>query len=288
MNELDPFELNNAYNRSINFTKAHYENFPVLSIFIPKEYQKYVAVFYQFARQADDIADEGDFSAEERLKLLDQYEKELTECLEGNFTNDFWMALNDTIKKKSITEDLLFSLLMAFKQDVYKNRYNHFEELLDYCKNSANPVGRFILELFNVRDPEIYEYSDAICTGLQLTNFYQDVTVDYAKNRVYLPLTEIEKFGVDESVIEQKTLNFNFQNFMKFQIKRTRDLFLKGRKLIPQLPRNLKYQITWTILGGEEILKKIEKIDYNVLNIRPKLSKIDYFRLLFRSFRGGI
>jgi squalene synthase HpnC len=288
MNESDLFELNNAYNKSIDFAKAHYENFPVLSIFIPKEYQKYVAVFYQFARQVDDIADEGDYLVEERLKSLDQYEKELKECLEGNFKNDFWKALNNTIKENSITEDLLYRLLIAFKQDVTKNRYNHFEELLDYCKNSANPVGRFILELFNVRDQKILDYSDAICTALQLTNFYQDVAVDYTKNRIYLPLNEMEKFGVDESVIEQKTLDFQFQNLMKFQIKRTRDLFMMGRKLIPNLPRNLRYQITWTILGGEEILKKIEKIDYNVLNIRPKLSKIDYFRLLFRSFGGGI
>jgi squalene synthase HpnC len=175
-------------------------------------------------------------------------------------------------------------LLKAFKQDVIKKRYKTFDELKEYCENSANPVGRFILELFKVSDAETIRYSDAICTALQLTNFYQDVSVDFQKSRIYIPEEEMIKFGVEEILFEKKKNNDNFKKLMAFQVNRTRKLFAEGKNLLPKLPGNLKHQITWTVKGGEAILKKIEKIDFDVLNRRPKLSKYEFMILMIKSF----
>ncbi len=246
--------------------------------------KEHVAVVYQFARQADDIADEGIESVECRMKNLELYETHLRNCLDETYENDFWYALRNTITEYKLTPKYFFDLLSAFKQDVVKTRYKTFEEVLNYCERSANSVGRIILEFFNISDKESVRYSDAVCTALQLTNFYQDVSIDIQKGRIYLPVDELEKFGVTEYQFELRKNNTNFEQLLKYQVDKTKQLFGEGRKLLPRLPKELKRQIQMTIFGGEKILDMIEKMNYNVIDARPKLSKLDYLIIYLRAF----
>lgn len=169
--------MHNSSDNTINFfdlTRDHYENFPVVSFLIPKKYRKEIAIIYWFARTADDIADEGEFSSDDRLEKLEQFEKQFLESLENGSGNSNFNLLSSVIKKNNLSTDCFTDLLSAFKQDVIKTRYSNYQEILDYCKRSANPVGRILLELFKVHDAEAINCSDKICTALQLTNFYQD------------------------------------------------------------------------------------------------------------------
>ena len=274
----------NSVKESLGLFKNHYENFPVVSFLIPKHLRKDVAVIYWFARTADDFADEGNLLPEERLKKLNDFENRLTSLLKGNYENDIESDLNKTIKERNLTPKYFYDLLKAFKQDVVKKSYKNFEELLDYCNYSADPVGRLILELNDIRNDEAFGYSDKICTALQLTNFYQDIKIDYLKGRIYLPEDEMAGFMIEKKVFELKENNLNLKELLKFNIARTRRLFEEGRGLMKFLNGRLKYEIKWTILGGEEILKKIERIDYRVLKERPKLNKFDFMKLLLLSF----
>jgi squalene synthase HpnC len=273
----------NFYKHVISFTKTHYENFPVISFFISKELQKHIAVIYWFARTADDIADEGNLPEEERLKQLGEFENNLTAAINDNPRNDFEAALVDTIKGEKLTATLFYNLLKAFKQDVIKKRYKDFREVLDYCNHSANPVGRLILELFNIRKDECFLLSDKICTALQLTNFYQDLYLDYQKGRIYLPYDEMQKFGVSEKTFELKENSLNLQNLLRHNIGRTEEMFEEGKELLKHLKGRLKFEIRWTILGGERILEKIKETNYNTINIRPELSRTDYIFLAIKA-----
>lgn len=163
--------LEEEYAFALQFVKSHYENFPVVSFFIRKKLRKHVAVVYQFARQADDIADEGEVSKDQRIEELNNYEKKLTEALLSGSNEGFWLALVNTINVRHLNVDNFYDLLKAFKQDVWKNRYENYDELLEYCKFSANPVGRIILELNKINNYEAYYHSDQICTALQLLIF---------------------------------------------------------------------------------------------------------------------
>jgi squalene synthase HpnC len=204
--------------------------------------------------------------------------------LDGTYENDFWYALRNTITEYKLTPKYFFDLLSAFKQDVVKTRYKTFEEVLNYCERSANSVGRIILEFFNISDEESVRYSDAVCTALQLTNFYQDVSIDIQKGRIYLPVDELEKFGVTEYQFELRKNNTNFEQLLKYQVDRTKKLFEEGRKLLPGLPKELKRQIQMTIFGGEKILEMIEEKHYDVLYSRPYLFKLDYIKIFLRTF----
>ncbi len=277
------FNLSKAYEEAEKFAKTHYENFPVVSFLIPQNLRKHVAIIYWFARTSDDFADEGNLTSEERIYKLVSFENRLNELLKGNFENKFEAALNNSINEKKLSEHLFFDLLTAFKQDVTKKRYSDFNEVLGYCKNSANPVGRLILELFNIRDKKAFEYSDKICTALQLTNFYQDTIIDYEKGRIYYPLDEMKKFKVDEKVFALKENNVNFKELLKHNIERTKHFFDEGKQLFSYLHGKLKFEIRWTVFGGEEILKKIINNDFDVLNRRPSLSKIDFLSLLLKA-----
>ena len=281
-NELDKF-----YHDSIQFTKSHYENFPVISLFLKKELKKYISVIYRFARQADDIADEGSMSSEKRVSLLNEYEELLNDALQGKFKYGFWKVLEDTIKCKNLSVEHFYNLLKAFKQDTHKNSYSNFDDLLCYCRNSANPVGRLILELHDIRDPLPNQLSDKICTALQLTNFYQDVKIDLKKDRLYLPLSELEIFNISQNNDRSIVYDENFIKFMKFQVERVKKLFTEGKKLLSYLPSGLKLQIRMTIKGGELVLRKIEELNYNVLEFRPTLSKIDFMKLFLISVIRG-
>ena len=275
--------IDSGYKSALAFSKSHYENFPVISFLLPKDLKKHIAVIYQFARQADDIADEGDEKPEERLIKLNDYENSFNAALKGDTDDAFWLALQNTISEKKLTSHYFTDLLKAFKQDAVKCRYDNYKDLLAYCSYSANPVGRLVLELNGICGEKIFEYSDAICTALQLTNFCQDVSLDFRKGRIYFPQSELKKFNVSEKDFELKKNTHNFKSLIKYQVIRNKEFFLEGYKLLSHLPNMLKYEILWTIFGGEKILEKIIKIDYNVLNIRPVLSKFDYFQLALKA-----
>jgi squalene synthase HpnC len=260
--------------------KNHYENFPVASFLIPKELRKDISIVYWFARTADDLADEGNFSVKERLKNLDDFENEFSRSLSEKSNNNFFIILNETIKNKNLNPQNFYDLLSAFKQDVLKKRYKDFDEVLDYCRRSANPIGRIILDLNNIRIDDSYKFSDKICTALQLSNFYQDTLIDYQKGRIYYPQDEIKLFNVTENMFEIKENNEHISALVKHNVERTQNLFDEGKNLLKYLNGRLKIEIKWTIAGGEMILNKIKKNNYNVLNTRPKLSKLNYFSIL--------
>jgi len=280
---LDSKDLEEEYKNSLEAASSHYENFPVASFLVPKSLRKHVAVVYRYARMADDLADEGDLLPEERISALDEMETSLRNAMEGNFSNPFYQALSSTIHERNLTPSYFYDLLKAFRQDVSVKRYNTFDELMNYCRFSADPVGRIILELFDLRDGNLALLSDKICSALQLTNFYQDVSVDISRGRIYIPLEEMKSFKVTEKDFELKKINTNFKELIKLQVDRARKLFQEGKPLTALLPKPLNFEIKWTVLGGECILRKIESNDYDVLSRRPKLSKPEYFNLFIKS-----
>ena len=283
----DKSELDYYYDKAANFANSHYENFPVISFFIQKEQRKHVAVIYQFARQADDLADEGTDTPEIKSEKLDNYENEFHLSLSTEPLDGFWNVVKNKIFEKKLSEENFYNLISAFKQDTQKDRYDSYDELLDYCRLSANPVGRLILELHNIKDESAISYSDKICTALQLANFYQDVNIDIMKNRIYLPLNELKIFNVNILDIENLRYSENFAKFMKFQVERTYKLFESGRQLLKYLPYRLRLQILVTIKGGELVLKKIKELNYNVLEFRPTLSKLDFAKLFIIALLFG-
>ena len=283
MNKPGHQKLISAYSKSLKFAKFHYENFPVVSFLIAKNLKKHVAIIYWFARTADDYADEGNFSEGERLEKLNNFEYRLKQLLMGKAESDYEFALANTIIEKKLTTENFYNLIKAFKQDVIKKRYENFDEVIDYCKHSANPVGRLILELYDIRKEEAIKYSDKICTALQLTNFLQDVSIDYKKGRIYLPKDEMEMLQITEKLFEDKENNHKLKQLVKHYIDRIQYLFDEGKKLYPFLSGRLKVEIKWTVAGGEEILNRIRKNDYNVLNNRPELSKTRMASLFLKS-----
>lgn len=276
-------ELELTYLKARELAKEHYENFPVVSFIIPKHLQNDVAIIYWFARTADNIADEGDMTETERLNLLAEFEKAFRDALAGEIDCEFSHALSVTIRNRNLTVSHFTDLLSAFRQDVTKNRYYDFDEILDYCIRSANPVGRLLLELFNIRDEKAFYFSDKICTALQLTNFYQDTYRDYQKGRIYYPLNELEEYEISEKMFEKRKINDNFRALVKYNVDRAASLFFDGKNLFSYLNGRLKYEIKWTVAGGEEILNKIRKNNYNVLYNRPSLTKKDFIRILLKS-----
>lgn len=263
--------------------KNHYENFPVASFLIPKYYRKDIAIVYWFARTADDLADEGNVDPKKRLNELNKFECEFKKCLNGGSENFYFNQLSKTIAAKKLSIQNFIDLISAFKQDVVKNEYSSFDEILDYCKRSANPVGRILLELFNINAEEAIIKSDKICTALQLTNFYQDTVIDLEKERNYYPQDEMKTFRVTQKMFELKENNPNIKALVKYNVERAQSLFDEGKNLLKYLNGRFKIEIKWTILGGEKILEKIRKNDYGVFAKRPKLYKIDFISLLIKS-----
>jgi len=283
LSETNGLNIQEGYEKALRLAKFHYENFPVVSLLIPKTLRKHLSVIYWFARTADDLADEGSHSDEKRLKNISDFEKRLENLLKGCCNSELESALAKTIKIKNLSPEHFYNLLKAFKQDVTKKRYSDFNDVLCYCENSANPVGRLILELLGLKNERAYYYSDKICTALQITNFIQDTSLDFEKGRIYYPLDEMKKFGVTEKMFELKENNLNFNHLVEFNIARTQQMFNEGKNLLVYLRGRIKFEIVATIKGGELILKKIKEQKFDVLNIRPVLNKVDYFKLLIKS-----
>lgn len=276
--------ISKAYDQALTFASKHYENFPVVSLLLPRTLRKHVAIIYWFARTADDIADEGSIAEKERLKNLNEFEKSFTELLNKKFQSPFHEALYHTITEKSLTTQLFYDLLKAFKQDVVKKSYKNFDEVLDYCKYSANPIGRLMLELFGLRNEQAFFCSDHVCTALQLTNFYQDIEIDYAKGRIYIAENEMRMFNVTHNHFAERINDSSFARLLEYNVNRAQLMFREGRKILSYLKGRFRYEIKWTILGGELILSKIRKNGYKIFNLRPSLTKRDFVALFIWSF----
>ena len=263
--------------------KDHYENFPVASFLIPKDLRKDISIVYWFARTADDLADEGSVNSETRMDALNKFELEFINSLESESENFYFNQLSKTIRNKNLSTKHFSDLLSAFKQDVIKKEYNNYDEILNYCTRSANPVGRILLELFNVHQNEAIISSDKICSALQLTNFYQDTIFDIEKGRNYYPQDEMKMFNVTRKMFELKENNHNIKALVKHNVERAQLLFDEGKNLLNYLNSRFRIEIKWIIAGGEKILKKIRENDYDVITERPKLDKIDFVSLLLKS-----
>lgn len=264
----------------------HYENFPVASLLVPREKRPHVYAIYSFARIADDFADEPGLTPAERIDSIAGWEEQLVDAYRGHAHHPVFVALRETVDRFEIPVELFQSLLTAFRSDVTTHRYETFGDILEYCDNSANPVGRLMLLLFNYRSESTMELSDSICTALQLTNFWQDVAVDLMKDRVYIPLEDIREFGYSEEELLGLHCSQAFKDVMCYQVERTEQMFRDGKPLLSEVGSDLRMELKLTWKGGMRILKKIEQQDYNVLAARPSLSLLDKTSILFSSLLG--
>lgn len=264
----------------------HYENFPVASLLLPAHLRGAVEVIYAFARSADDIADEGEMFPDERLAALEAYERELHSIEHGDRpTIPLFHDLASVIRNFDLPLSAFSDLLSAFKQDVSTLRYENYDALLDYCRRSADPVGRLMLHLYRAATAENQAQSDAICSALQLINFWQDVAVDWGKWRIYIPLDDLRAFGVSEKHISEQTADEDWQQLMRFELDRTRALMLSGAPLALRLPGRIGWELRLVVQGGLRILQKIEAVNYDVFQRRPTLKKTDWFLILWRALR---
>jgi len=263
---------------------GHYENFPVASVLLPAPLRHPVSVIYRFARSADDFADEGDLPASQRLAQLDEYRQELRRVERGIAPEDaLFSELGCVVRDFRLPLQLFHDLLDAFAQDVVRKRYADYAELMDYCRRSANPVGRLLLHLFSATSAENLKHSDAICSSLQLINFWQDVEIDWRKDRVYLPQDEMRRFGVTEREIASGDASGPWQALMRFQVERARALIKSGAPLGRTLPGRIGLEIRTIVQGGLRILEKIDKAGGDVYHHRPVLRTYDWPLLLFRA-----
>lgn len=280
-------DLPAAYAACERAAAAHYENFPVASLLMPAPMRKHVAAVYAFARAADDFADEGDRSQAERLRLLALWRQRLhgqtcaRDAAEPPHAEAVFTALGATIRELSLPIDLFDDLLSAFRQDVTVTRYDSWHELFDYCRRSANPVGRLVLRIAGHRDAVLDEQSDAICTALQLANFWQDLGIDFARGRVYVPQDVLRAEGASERDLAAP-LPDPWRRAMAACVSRTRELFARGRPLCGSLHGRLRYELRATWLGGMRILERIETSGFDPVADRPVIGRADLPRLAWR------
>ena len=279
--------LKNAYAECLHMAQSHYENFPVASRLLPKHLRQPIAVIYAFARRADDFADEGNLSNEKRIAALSDFGNKLNRIEQNQEVDDVtFIALADVIKQHQLPISLFHDLLTAFKMDVTKTRYANFGEVMEYCRYSANPIGRLLLHLNNAASPQNLGYSDAICSALQLTNFLQDISQDLDESdRIYIPLDEMEQYGVSEEDIRNKITNPASRNLIQFQIQRTRKLMQSGAPLGKVLKGRMGLELRLTIMGGSRILYKLNQQQNDVFS-RPRLSKWDIGWVIWKALRA--
>ncbi len=267
--------------------RSHYENFSVASWFLPERLRQHFFNVYAYCRISDDLGDEvGDTAAS--LQLLDQWETELDACYDGHPRHPVFVALAETVRKFEIPKHEFADLLTAFRQDQSITRYETFDDLLGYCKFSANPVGHLVLYLCGYRDSDRQQLSDCTCTALQLANFWQDVSADFAKGRIYLPLEDLRRFAVNEEVIRDGENTSAFCEMVKFEVERAREWFRQGLPLIAKVNRELAIDIELFSRGGQEILNAIERQRYAVLGRRPAISKARKLVLVARAALGKL
>ncbi len=261
------------------FTRCHYENFTVGGLVVPRQARRHVANVYAFCRWADDLADEtGD--PQRSLELLDWWRGELEACYEDQARHPVLVALRETIEQYQIPREPFLSLLTAFRQDQSVSRYETFDDLLAYCRNSANPVGQIVLCLAKCHSPDRIALSDSICTGLQLANFWQDVARDWRMGRIYLPTADCRRFGVEEPSLDKNACTDAFRALLAFQVGRAEAYLQSGLPLIAKMPRPWQLSIALFLHGGLKILEAIRRQNCDVLSRRPTLSKRKKLRLI--------
>ena len=283
---MNPDDVSAAYKFCSDLARRHYENFPVASLLMPKKLRRHVAALYAFARIADDFSDEPEYEGVRRERLLD-WRRQLDDIGSKPPSHPAFLALGSTLKELGLPKQPFDDLLSAFLQDVEKRRYATFDEVADYCRRSANPVGRIVLMIHGYRDEELFRYSDAICTALQLANFWQDVSVDLKKDRIYIPEEDFKAHGYSEADLRMGVCNERFKSLMKFELARARALFEQGRPLLGRLRFPLALEIRMTWLGGMQILKKIHRLDFDVIRTRPALKKREWIPLAARALVGA-
>jgi squalene synthase HpnC len=267
--------------------KSHYENFSVATWFLPKRLRQHFYNVYAYCRISDDLGDEvGD--PQQSLELLDQWEAELNACYAGSPKHPVFVALAETVKQFSIPRHEFSDLLIAFRQDQTITRFETFDDILAYCRYSANPVGHLVLYLCGYSDAERQQLSDYTCTALQLANFWQDIFVDYGKGRIYLPLEDLRRFGVSGEDIAQRRATPQFVDMMKFEVARARDWFARGLPLVKIVNRELAIDLELFSRGGQEILNAIERQGYDVLRARPAISSSRKLMLVLRAAMGKL
>jgi phytoene synthase len=280
-----PLTLEEAFAHCRARVRSHYENFPV-GLFVPRDKQPYVHALYAFARAADDFADEKRYEGH-RQEKLDQWEERLHACYRGEAEDPIFLALGETVRRLDIDKQLLLDLLSAFRQDTVKGRYETWDELLDYCRRSADPVGRLVLSVFGYRDPALAPLSDRVCTALQLANHWQDVAVDLGQDRIYIPRDLLARHGVAEWDLNAGRVDDRFKGLMADLVSRARALFAAGRPLCDRVGRDLRFEMRLTWLGGSRILDRLEAVGYDVFRRRPRHGALAALGLAWRAWRWG-
>ena len=264
----------------------HYENFPVASILLPRRLVPAVEAIYAFARSADDLADEGDALPAERLAALSRYEAGLDAIGRGEALADPMFArLAGVVAQYRLPLQPFYDLLSAFKQDVGTSRYADFPLLLDYCRRSANPVGYLMLSLYGAVDAANVRDSDAICSALQLINFIQDVAIDRRKDRIYLPMDDLARFGVTQAGLDDAAVDANFRALMAFEVARARAMMRAAAPLALRLPGRIGWELRLVVQGGLRILEAVEAAGYDVFRRRPQLAARDWLLIVWRALR---
>ena len=287
-------ELDAAYATCARLARRHYENFPVASWLLPSGMRPHVAAVYAFARIADDFADEGDEPAAARLAHLDDWRTRLRECagdgpvVRRDAHDAVFVALGHTLRACGLPVSLCEDLLSAFSQDVATTRYATWADLLDYCRRSANPVGRLVLLIAGYEDETLAERSDAVCTALQLANFWQDFAIDWRRGRLYLPEEEATRWGAREEALDPARLSPEWRRALEAASKRTRDLFEAGHGVCDGVSGRLRYELRLTWLGGTRILERLAASGYDPGRHRPTLGLRDVGPLLYRAVRWGL
>ncbi len=263
---------------------GHYENFPVASLLVPARLRPAVVAIYRFARAADDLADEGEAPAAARIAALDAFDAELDRIERGELPAvEPFPALASAIREHGLPYPPFHDLVSAFRQDVTVTRYANFDDVRDYCRRSADPVGRLLLTLYRAQSPANLAASDAVCTGLQLTNFWQDIAIDWQKNRVYLPQDDLRRFAVSEAQIAEGRVNDAWRALLRFEVARARSLLGSGRPLTRALPWRLGLELSAIISGGMRILDRIDAVGGDVFAHRPALATADWFAVAWRA-----
>jgi phytoene synthase len=286
-----------AYDACLRLARTHYENFPVASRLLPARMRPHVAAVYAYARLADDIADEGDTPLEVRHARLDEWLARLDAAVSGSAfagatcldartaaaAPAVFAALGETIRAHALPASLFADLVSAFRQDTTVTRYATWTDLFDYCRRSANPVGRLVLRLSGRSDPALDRASDAVCTALQLTNFWQDLAIDWRKGRLYVPAEEHVRAGADPAVLDTGRLTAEWAAALRACAARTRALFEAGRAVCDGVRGRLRWELRLTWLGGQRILERLERTGFDVFSARPALAAADAPVLLWRA-----
>ena len=279
-------EMRAAYAECRRLASRHYENFPTASYLVPRDRRDALAAVYAFARYADDVADEP--GVENRLEKLADWRAKLGTSYAGEIDHPVFLALHDSAERFQLSRQNFENLLTAFESDVVVSRHPNFDSLLKYCTCSANPVGRLVLELFGYHDAHLFELSDHICTALQLTNFWQDVAIDFSRDRIYLPQEDMARFNYTLDDLRAGRCDKVWQELLSMEISRTREFFERGRNLPEEVQRKLRTQLRLTWLGGTEILARIEAASYDIFRRRPSFRKWDFLRLYLRARRAPL